>query len=797
MYSRNEKLNSLKTFFKEVDIHELLSELLPEIGFTNVTVTHERGNKSENGKDLICSQFDKVEGKNDWIAFVVKKGTVAGKSIVIQDIISQTKDCFEYEYRNVIKGLRFRVNKVKIVTNEHFSAEAKSKIENNNHFDKANIGFWDGDKLVDLIDEYYPKYWYKGSKQYKKYIERFENNIKTETISKTLGLNDKKVQKVIECAIEPKISERIGNENGSFSWKDRKITSIIQVPDNSIIIGEPGAGKSTFFKILSKEIIQQNSLRTNTDFYPILFTFSELKESEFVLSDALISYFNKDWNKDLEIDINEILLKENCVIFIDALDELPEITDKKRALEGIKTFQLEHTNIKVICSSRPSGYVFNNSSDLGFRYLEIDPLNRKQIEQFLSTYFADNLIKSKNLLKSLKDTGILEKLPKTALTIALITILFDEKEVEIPATITDLYRHFVDLLLGKYTPESTIDIIEIGIKHRILCHIAKGMHTNNKQSISNEDLSDVLTNYSTERGQSFDIPSLINDLITNTGLLYINEKKEVQFKHLSFQEYFTAYELFHHQQSDFDLFVNNFNNLWWQNVAIFFGGMSKDSPTLLQLIIDKSKPKNFGEAIINTTGLGKLLQALFNTRIIERKAGVERGLDNIILTIGYIVGSKHDNMEIWKNFSMYGLMQIVGAVFQYSYWSITLVEPIKQLFHDLMQRFDEDRTPQEQTTFEFKLFLLASILASEDFAEFKELKELVDKSKSKDLNLFALIETHNQHLSRLLNDEQKKDKDFDKLSKRINRKSEQIGDIEDKINVPINKLSLKNVLGEG
>ena len=126
--TKEEKLKIIQNIEKEEDIHRLLSELLPEMGFKDVHITHERGNKSEQGKDLICSYEDTIEDKKDWIAFVVKKGVVSGKSLVIQDIISQTKDCFEYEYKNTIKGLRIRINKVKIVTNRALFFRSRKNI---------------------------------------------------------------------------------------------------------------------------------------------------------------------------------------------------------------------------------------------------------------------------------------------------------------------------------------------------------------------------------------------------------------------------------------------------------------------------------------------------------------------------------------------------------------------------------------------------------------------------------------------------------------------------------------------
>ena len=54
MKSKIEKLDYLHNLKKETDIHILLEELLPEMGFKDVKITHEKGNKPEYGKDLIC-----------------------------------------------------------------------------------------------------------------------------------------------------------------------------------------------------------------------------------------------------------------------------------------------------------------------------------------------------------------------------------------------------------------------------------------------------------------------------------------------------------------------------------------------------------------------------------------------------------------------------------------------------------------------------------------------------------------------------------------------------------------------
>lgn len=789
MKSKQDKLDYLHSISKEVELHALLEELLPEMGFEDVKVTHEKGNKPEFGKDIVCSRHDKLENKKDWYAFVVKKGTIAGNASAVREIQDQVYECFKYPYKSIEQKKKIPINKVKVVTNQHFSSGAKEKVFESNPDDRANVDFWDDERLIAFIDEYYPKFWVKGSKQYKKYIERLQERIKVDSLVKSLSLNNKKVERILNNAIEPRLSERITNEDGSIKMVQKSANTIISIPDNSIIIGEPGAGKSTLFKTLSNEIITQNSLRNNQDFYPIILTFKEIEQSDFNIEKAIENFFNREWNSDLLIDWKNIIQTESCAIFIDALDELPVISSKEKALESLKAFREEHPNIKIICSSRPSDYLFHNCETIGFRYLEIEQLNGRQVQQFLNNYFGEDIIKSKSLLKSLKDSAILEKLPKTPLTIALITILFDEKEVEIPATITDLYEMFVNLLIGKTEPKDNVELIEIGIKHRLLCHIAKHLHTNLIQKLTRQELFDVLLQYSTERGQPLDIDKIIDELLDQVGLLFINSKGEIAFKHQSFQEYFTAYEIFHHRQSDRKLFINNFNDLWWQNVAIFYAGMTKDAPTLLDEILEASEPKNLSELISNTGGVGKLLQALFNTPIEQRKKGVLRGVENTNKSIEHIIEIDSKETEFWKNFSKYGLMQIFGGWFKHNFWSITLNEPLKQQFDDLLPLISkEELKPEERFRVEYNLFLISAILASDDFRKFEPLRQLVEIAKLNDLELLATVDTHLKMLHKFIPEHFKTDEDLKKVIKKIKKRIQVIPEFADKVNTPLKKL---------
>ena len=72
----------------------------------------------------------------------------------------------------------------------------------------------------------------------------------------------------------------------------------------------------------------------------------------------------------------------------------------------------------------------------------IERFNNEQVKKFISNFFLGENSKTESLLDALRENRIIERLPITPLTLSLISILYEENNLEIPATIADIYDNF-------------------------------------------------------------------------------------------------------------------------------------------------------------------------------------------------------------------------------------------------------------------------------------------------------------------------------------------------------------------
>ena len=129
----------------------------------------------------------------------------------------------------------------------------------------------------------------------------------------------------------------------------------------------------------------------------------------------------------------------NIVILVDSIDEFDE-SEKEKIVNRLTNIYVSK-GIRFVLGSRSITQTTSYIDNKNINSFRISRFNVDQIKRFVSAFIPSES-KVNNLMESLRENKILERLPITPQTLSLISILYDETDYEVPATITDVYKEF-------------------------------------------------------------------------------------------------------------------------------------------------------------------------------------------------------------------------------------------------------------------------------------------------------------------------------------------------------------------
>lgn len=694
-----DKIDKLKEFKNEQEFREFLIDLFKKKGFTDVMHTHRFGSP-EQGKDIVAKYPHSLEGE-DWYAFVVKFGRIGGGTNEIETIKNQIKQAFEYPYSG-IDGKKLKINKVKVVTNEYFTGGAQLQLSNSPELSKYNnFSFWWNENLIPLIDECYLDFWLPGDATIKEYSKNFIRKLSNEIEIRELSIkkiDDKKIQKLLDIFIEPKLTsseveEDIKTKEKSVKQKNVNIKSINNVTENLLLSGEQGAGKTKVLNTIACQLAKVNNIVSNKNI-PVKIRAIVFRERNFNLSNII----DNELQQLCDIFYNQEKLKSyKPIIFIDDLDLLSK-SEREQLIEIVKNY-CEANKTHYLITYRKNEFDY----DKGIKTIKIHNFNIKQVEQFIYKFF-EGTERGKKFIQILRDSDILSKLPTTPLTITLISLLYDENHFEIPATLSDIYTDFTSVLLGKLEIKNRTELLVFNLKRRLFSALALKMLDEKKFEINIDEFSDFINTFLNDRGYQTQSSEEINDIIENSGLLYMDNNSHIGFKQQAFVEFLGSLEIYHHcRDTHYWKLVEHFNDVTWQNTAIFYAGHSKELVGMIDDVIKKSPNVNLKDWLVNSGGMGYLSQALYQTKPSERKKLVIKTLDNLIRAFYEIKFISKNEDSFFYEIPLTLIGGIINFWFNENFKSITLKKTLEETFEEIFQ---------EENTFEnnYKLLMIASTL---------------------------------------------------------------------------------------
>lgn len=655
-----------------------------------------------------------------FITFPFKLGGLAGVDYhLLAERINDIRE--KYKANNV-----FVYSKL-IITNGFQDAISKE-------LDTIRISYIGRDNFIELINDNLPEYWRHEDLQLIQYEKDYTTFVSNDSDLKKLKFPNDKYAKLLDIFIEPMLMRFYQDvkTNNPVS-KKYTVNELIEHDESVIIEGEAGAGKSTLLKKIGVKLIDENTNKIIKKHLPIYITAMEIFDAgsvSNVVREKIKTFYGAS--------IPEITELYDVHLLVDSIDELDNQEDILKELHNLE----KDYKLKYYVTTRNGDNLMSMASGQ-VSLFSIRRFNLAQIKLFLDKFFSGDDGKSSNLLDALRDNQMLDRLPITPLTLSLISILFEETEFEIPATISDIYDNFNTLIIGKAVVSNKVEFVDVSFKERILSIYAlKLLETQSHIPLSKDGFIQFFKDYF--EGKSLPIKKgtleeVLDYLIHNTGILFLKDGNKVQFTHDSYMEYYAALEIFKHKRDYEDKLVDFFYDPNWQNVAVFYAGESKDMPVFLNKIKEKmANTDNITDCMAGILGGGYLLQALYQTDNVLRKEVICQALRLSLHNLHLFKMMAGDDMALFHNYKLPILTLINFVYFYESFNSITLAEPLRMAFADKYEEFEE--RGKVDMGIGYNLMELAFALDSKRIGDQKALQQVIytpELLRDPNLNILA------------------------------------------------------------
>ena len=713
-----EKRKRILMSFKETDLHKCLKELFDalEPSYT-VEITH---GSEEFGKDLVIVKKDKLG--TDVIGVIVKTGDIRGKTLgdvdeiktkvemafssleekMIENIESQVQQAFDHpaEMKTIFKKLP--ISKVFIVLAGEVSRSAHKRLSREI---KEAHEIKDIDWLIDKFTSHYPQVFFEG-----RVIDFIQKKI--QKLEKTHWLSNKGINlsgyfveplvAIIDIPVkleEENLSLIIEKQRMPFSYLKPILTSTKRI----ILVGDPGVGKSGSLAKLTIDMLKEASklmvhgISKGQIKIPILISAKEFLEVD-----------NHETLLEKYLETPELINRFKVqVLMIDALDEIT-LTQGKEVIEKAKRIS-KKLPCALIITSRKVDII--KTPPKGFEKYELLPFEYGQALKLF-----EKLVKRKEILSNLKDglEKIKFQIPMVPLSLMLLIDLVEDNK-EIPASVTELYDRFYDLMLGRWDSEKGIKVLfEYFVKRSFLAELAyKEFFESNRLEISQKEFENFLNSYSSRYDWDKEkLDGLIKE-IKRAGILDIREK--IVFRHRSFLDYSTALYIFD-KRAEFgnlnDFIVNTYFDDTWGDVSFFYVGLMRE---ISDIIIKKifAFKKGGLSTCIDKFLIGRLLQAGWHSPSKMKYYGIEKAVTYAPeIREKFLMIVNKSKIKIPRIFADY----IIMTISDFSLGSAFLSKEAKSLFNNLLRQQDAD-----------SLYQALSILwAIQRFLTQSELHEAID-----------------------------------------------------------------------
>jgi len=351
-----------------------------------------------------------------------------------------------------------------------------------------------------------------------------------------------------------------------------------------MVLGGPGAGKSTFLRKIGLEALKGSLGGYEHECIPVLIELKNFTGQAVEIEAAIAQEFRICGFPNPETTTQKLLQEGKLLILLDGLDEVPT-RNTDAAITQIQNFVDQYDKNRFIASCRLAAY---RNHFRRFTDVAMAEFDRSQIQQFIANWFrapADlergTAQKCWELLQKL-DNRAARELAQTPLLLTLLCLVYDRSQ-NFPRNRSGLYCKALRVLMEEWAAEKRILREEVyqglntELEEVLLSEIAyEGFKVDRlffqKREIVQQIREFLTTNLNAPK--HLDGEAVLGAIALQQGILVERAEGIFSFSHLTLQEYLTAQYIDDHHLLQ-ELVQHHLPKKRWQEVFLLVAGLMR------------------------------------------------------------------------------------------------------------------------------------------------------------------------------------------------------------------------------
>jgi formylglycine-generating enzyme required for sulfatase activity len=380
----------------------------------------------------------------------------------------------------------------------------------------------------------------------------------------------------------------------------RPILDILRENDGLIILGDPGAGKTTFLKYLALKLASGKDSDLNLDVQlPVLIPLSayaaQIAKQDIRLDKFATRYFQaRVTDLPLNVMLKEALKQGGALILLDGIDTVANERLRRKVINRVMDFYASHRREgnRFVLTSRIVGYQEVRPSVPGLVECTLENFNNEEIEIFVDKWTAaiekvapghGKLVKLEtrqeqlDLLKAIRRNPSVRRLASNPLLLTILALM-KRRGAILPEHRVQLYDQYVDNLIKSWNQVRSLDRtskrdLDVTKTVRVLAPLALWMRETSPGLVKQGDLQQKLPQIYQELGEEKQSArQFLKDVREYACLLVEKGARQYGFIHQTFEEYLAAVGIARLGQRKIDpvvdILIKHIENPEWREVIL-------------------------------------------------------------------------------------------------------------------------------------------------------------------------------------------------------------------------------------